>query len=97
MIKYECNNGEIRVETNGNLPELLADYLMLGKLIYDRIVETCSEEAEMFKATVSQVSRNDFDIEKSNNEALEELAKRIDENTFNLISKIVNEVVDEGE
>lgn len=59
MIKYSCNNGDIELELNGDIPELCADIDMLILEIYTKLLETDKDEAGAFKHCIKRSVENE--------------------------------------
>ena len=54
MIKYSCNNGDIELELDGDIPELCSDIDMLILEVYAKLHETDKDEAEAFKHCIKR-------------------------------------------
>lgn len=54
MIKYSCNNGDIELELDGDIPELCSDIDMLILEIYAKLHETDKDEADAFKHCIKR-------------------------------------------
>lgn len=54
MIKYNCNNGYVKLEFDGDIAEICADIDMLVLEIYSKLLKTDKDEAKSFKHCIKR-------------------------------------------
>lgn len=60
MIKYSCDNGDIKLELNGDIAEICSDIDMLILEVYTKLHETDKDEAEAFKHCIKRAVEDEI-------------------------------------